>query len=285
MAEPDIAVITNCSAEHLEGLGDLMGVRQEEASIIEGLNPKGLLVVNGDDEQLLEAVSRYPGNRVTFGYGSHNDLYATDIECGFDGVHFRLNGRRGVFIPLLGQHTACNALAAIGVARRLGLSEDEIVGALGQAHGPDMRLQLMNVRGITILNDAYNANPASTQAAIGTICALPASGRRIAVLGDMRELGESADRFHREIGQFAAEKPLDLLVCVGEKARLIAEEARQTGLAANRVRHFADTSRAAAKLPGWLMQGDLVLLKASRAMRFETIAQAIGAAPAMRAAS
>jgi UDP-N-acetylmuramoyl-tripeptide--D-alanyl-D-alanine ligase len=283
MALPDIAVITNCSAEHLEGLGDLMGVRREEASIIEGLNPKGLLVVNGDDPQLLEAVSSYPGNRITFGYGSHNDLFATQITCDYTGVDFVLNGRRKVFIPLLGRHTACNALAAIAVARRLGLTEDEIVANLAHAHGPDMRLQLVNLRGVAVLNDAYNANPASMRAAIDTLCALEACGRRIAILGDMRELGESADRFHRELGDYAATRPLDELICVGEKAALIAESARHGGM--QNVRHLSETESAARSIPNWLRPGDLVLLKASRTLHFEAIAAAIGARETLKVAS
>src|SRR6266850_32444 len=131
MARPDIAVITNCSAEHLEGLGDLMGVRREEASIVEGLDEKsGLLVVNGDDQALLDAVRGYKGKRVTFGFDEKNDLFATDIECGLHGVRFKLNGRRSVYVPLLGRHTACNALAAIAVARRVGVSEEAIIESL-----------------------------------------------------------------------------------------------------------------------------------------------------------
>ncbi len=285
MALPDIAVITNCSAEHLEGLGDLMGVRQEEASIIEGLNPKGLLVVNGDDGELLERVSSYGGNRVTFGYGVTNDLYATEISCDYSGVDFLLNGRRKVYVPLLGRHTACNALAAIAVARRLGLSEDEIVENLSQAHGADMRLQLVRMRGLTVLNDAYNANPASMQAAIDTLCSLEACGRRIAILGDMRELGESTDRLHREVGEYAAARGLDVLICVGEKAALIGESAKQAGMVGDRVVHYADVGSAIGAIPSGLSSGDVVLLKASRAMRLEAIAQAIGACEGLRVAS
>jgi UDP-N-acetylmuramoyl-tripeptide--D-alanyl-D-alanine ligase len=285
MALPDTAVITNCSAEHLEGLGDLMGVRREEASIIEGLNPKGLLVVNGDDPQLLEAVGSYPGNRITFGFNSTNDLFATEITCDYRGVDFLLNGRRKVHVPLLGRHTACNALAAIAVARRLGLSEEEIVENLAQAHGPDMRLQLVNIRGLTVLNDAYNANPASMQAAIDTLCTLEACGRRIAILGDMRELGESTDRFHREVGVYAAAHPLDGLICIGEKAALMAESAKQAGMPADRVSHFPDTASAIGVIAKGLSSGDVVLLKASRAMHFEAVAQAIGTRDTLRVAS
>ncbi|MGE5610761.1 MAG: UDP-N-acetylmuramoyl-tripeptide--D-alanyl-D-alanine ligase, partial [Bacillota bacterium] len=287
IALPDMAVITNCSAEHLEGLGDLMGVRREEASIIEGLNPKGLLVVNGDDPQLLEAVSLYPGNRITFGLNTTNDLYATDIRCDFKGITFRLNGRREVSIPLLGRHVACNALAAIAVARRLGLTEDEIVANLASAHGPEMRLQLTTAGGVRVLNDAYNANPASMQAAIETLCSLETPGRRIAVVGDMRELGDTSDHFHREIGQFIAKHQIHVhhLFCIGEKASLIAESARKEGFPDDRVHSFANAAAACPSILDQIRPDDLVLLKGSRAMRLETVAQAVVERFSLKAAS
>jgi UDP-N-acetylmuramoyl-tripeptide--D-alanyl-D-alanine ligase len=200
-------------------------------------------------------------------------------------VDFMLNGRRPVFVPLLGRHVACNALAAIAVARRMGLSEQEIVGSLAEARGPDMRLQLLNIRGVSILNDAYNANPASMQAAIDTLCTLDTCGRRIAIIGDMRELGESADRFHRELGEFAASRPLDTIFCAGDKAAMIAESARHAGFPADNIIYFPNTASAANAVADYLVAGDLVLLKASRSMRFETIAQAIGARETLRAAS
>jgi UDP-N-acetylmuramoyl-tripeptide--D-alanyl-D-alanine ligase len=278
MATPDVAVLTNCSAEHLEYLGDLMGVRRENASIIKGLNPKGRLVVNGDDDALLAAVASYAGKRITFGFKPTNDLFATDVKCTDKGVTFHLNkSRRKVFVPMLGTHTAANALAAIGVGRAMGVDEDLIFQGLAEAAGPEMRLQLQKVHGVTMVNDAYNANPASMRAALDTIMNLPCRGRRIAVLGDMRELGQSSDRYHREIGEFAATCKLDLLACVGAKATLIAEAAQDAGMDESQVSHFTDAPAAAKAVPKWLRTGDLVLLKASRGIRLESVAQVIAA--------
>jgi UDP-N-acetylmuramoyl-tripeptide--D-alanyl-D-alanine ligase len=285
MAQPDVAVITNCSAEHLEGLGDLSGVRREEASIIEGLSADGLLVVNGDDRELLSLVANYPGKRVTFGRGSHNDLFAADIECDYAGVHFKLNGRTDVAIPLLGKHTAVNSLAAIAVARHLGLSDEEIVQGLATAHGPDMRLQLQNLRGITFLNDAYNANPASMKAAIETLLALQTGGRRIAVLADMREMGDASDELHREMGRYVGPLPLDLLICVGPQANLIAESAKEAGFPADQVSCYANTIAAATDVPHLLRLGDFVLLKGSRAMMLEQIPKSLGTPDLFRRAA
>jgi UDP-N-acetylmuramoyl-tripeptide--D-alanyl-D-alanine ligase len=274
MALPDVAVITMCSAEHLEFLGDLLGVRRENASIIDGLSPKGLLVVHGDDPQLLEAVGAYPRQRtVRFGFSTDNDLYASEVQCSQEGVRFRLNGRREVFVPLLGRHTACNSLAAIAVARRLGLDEEQIIAALASATGPEMRLQLQEVGPVQVLNDAYNANPASMKAAVDTLCTLPAR-RRVAVLGDMREMGQSAQRLHEEIGDYLAGCAVDLLVCVGQHAALIAAAAQRSGCTAI-IRCFADATTAAAAMPRLVRQGDLVLLKGSRAMHLEQIALAL----------
>jgi UDP-N-acetylmuramoyl-tripeptide--D-alanyl-D-alanine ligase len=276
MALPDIAIITNCGAEHLEGLDDLMGVRRENASIVSGLNPKGLLVVNGDDPDLLSAVNAYKGKRVTFGFNSTNDLFANDVRCDANGTRFCLNNsKREVYVPMLGKHTAANALAAIAVARRMGLTEEQIIESLAEAHGPEMRLQLQDISGVSLLNDAYNANPNSMRAALETVGALPVRGRRIAVLGDMRELGKSSDRYHREIGEFAATCKLDLLGCVGHQATLIAESAQKSGMATGAVCRFPDARAAANTVPGWLRDGDLVLLKASRSIHLELVAQAI----------
>lgn len=278
MALPDIAVITNCSAEHLQGLGDLLGVKRENASIVEGLSEqKGWLIVNGDDPELLKVLEHWKGRRITFGFGSHNDLFASDIQAGADGVRFTVNNnpKNSFRIPLLGRHTACNALAAIAVGRRLGLSEEEIAEGLAHATGPDMRLQLKPVGDVTVLNDAYNANPASMRAALETASALPVNGRRIAILGDMLELGRSSERFHREVGQFAGTLTFSAIVCVGTQAKLIMEEALAAGFSADHIRHFTDSASAAAQVPAWLAPGDLVLLKGSRGTKLERIAHSI----------
>ena len=275
MARPDIAVITNCSAEHLEFLGNLDGVRAENACIMHGLGPDGTLIVNGDDAALVAAVIGYRGEIIRFGFDPSNDVFATDVECDESGVRFKLDGHLPVSIPLLGHHNAANALAAIAVARRLRLSYEPILAGLATAKKPDMRLQLSDVNGVTLLNDAYNANPASMKAALETLQTLPTKGRRIAVVGDMKELGESSDQLHEEMGAFAAKSGIDTLVCVGKQAALIAGVARRVGMAQDRVQIFPDAQSAAAAFPAGLDIGDVVLLKASRGMHLEVVAEAI----------
>jgi UDP-N-acetylmuramoyl-tripeptide--D-alanyl-D-alanine ligase len=275
IAQPDIAVLTNCSAEHLEFLGDIPGVRRENAAIVEKLNPKGLLVVNGDDPELVAAVSQYTGKKITFGFNPTNDLFPTDIECDDQGVRFKMNGRLAVSVPLLGRHTIANSLAAIAVARKFLLPEETIVEGLAVARGPEMRLQLEQFNNITLLNDAYNANPASMKAALETLQSLSTQGRRVAVIGDMRELGQTSEKLHADVGAFAAGCGLDRLICVGPQSRFIAETARRIGMAEEKVQLFADSESAARDVPAMLASGDVVLLKGSRGIHLETVAKAI----------
>ncbi len=276
MALPDIAVITNCGAEHLAGLGDLDGVRRENAAIVDGLSPTGLLVVNGDDQALLDALGGYRGRMLTFGFNSTNDLFASDVRCDEKGVRFRLNNsRQEVFVPLLGRHNAANALAAIAVARRLAVPESVAYAGLAEATGAEMRLQLKRLPELTLLNDAYNANPDSMKAALETLAAFPATNRRVAILGDMLELGDASERFHRELGTFAAARRLDALICIGPSALAIADSARRAGMSSETIVHYPDAATAAGDVRRLLHPNDLVLLKASRGIHLETIAAAL----------
>jgi UDP-N-acetylmuramoyl-tripeptide--D-alanyl-D-alanine ligase len=282
MAKPDVGVITNCSAEHLEFLGDVMGVRRENSSLIEGIRPGGLLVVNGDDGDLLDAVRGFQGKTVTFGFLPSNDLFATDIELHADGTSFRLNNRSTrVWVPMLGKHSAANALAAIAVARRFGVDEAEAIAALAVSSKPEMRLQRYEVGRTSIINDAYNANPASMKAALETLVALEppgkSRGRRIAVLGDMREMGVSSDRLHRELGQQLAShaNDIDHAVCIGTQSQLTYDSALQHGYPKRHLHHFPDAPAAIPHVQDLVRSGDLVLIKASRGIKLERVAEAL----------
>jgi UDP-N-acetylmuramoyl-tripeptide--D-alanyl-D-alanine ligase len=277
IAQPDIAVITNCSAEHLEGLGDLAGVRRENASVIDGMNRSGLLIVNGDDAELLQAVSRFKGRRLSFGFSPRNDLWVSSIACSAEGIRFSINNEtQEWFVPMLGRHTAINALAAIAIGREMDLSDREIADNLKTARGPDMRLQLQEFGDIRVLNDAYNANPASMKAALQTLMSLPTPGRRIAVLGDMRELGDATEPCHREIGRFIGDECApNVLACVGVAARTIAQAAMDRDMDAHRVSAYPDAAAAALAIVPQLRPGDLILLKGSRTIGLEAIAKEI----------
>ena len=281
MAEPDIAVITNVGAEHLEFFGDLAGVIREEASIAVGLQRSGLLVVHGDNPGLLAAVITHNVPWTGFGWGNHNQARPTNVACTADGTTFDWTDgppgtTRAFFVPQLGRHTALNALAALILCRRLGVDLDLAAAALAGSSGPEMRLQVDRVGGLTVVNDAYNANPSSVAAALDAIRDLPAVGRRVAVLGDMLEMGDAAAAGHADVGRLAAASGLVALVCVGPLSAGIAAAATAAGLAD--VTHVATTAEAVSVVPPMLRSDDLVLLKASRGIGLEKVAEAIHAA-------
>lgn len=276
IAQPDIAVITSIGAEHLEGFGDMAGVVREEVSILEGLLCNGLLLVNGDHVELLAAVDGWRGRKKTFGLKEGNDYRATDIVCSDKGVLFRVNGQGAdIFVPMLGRHSACNALVAVAIAQVMGVEERYWLSSLAVAATPEMRMQKLNFGPITVINDAYNANPTSMEAGLLTLRDLPAAGRRVAVLGDMKELGPASDELHRQIGDCAATLGLDLLVTVGASAKLIGQSVVAAGMPASRVVHFDQALAAADPVAQMLTAGDLVLLKGSRTMKLESIASRI----------
>jgi UDP-N-acetylmuramoyl-tripeptide--D-alanyl-D-alanine ligase len=278
MSLPDIAVITNCSAEHLEGLGDVAGVRRENADVIHGLGSRSTLIVNGDDLGLLEAVSSCSAKKITFGTTPGCDLVAGDISTDSTGTRFRLNGtQHPLSVPLIGAHNALNALAAVAVGRRLGLTEGQIAEGLRNASGPEMRMQLRDIAGVHLLNDAYNANPASMRAALETIRVMRLGQRKIAVLGEMLELGAAHVEHHRDIGAMLPGCGFDRVACVGAGGKVIADAAEQSGFPPSRIARFENSKSCAEILPTWLVDGDLVLLKGSRGVHLELVADAIAA--------
>ncbi len=276
MAEPQIAAIISIGAEHLEGFGDLDGVRREEVSLVNGLRPDGLLIANGDDAKLLELVRSRTHKLITFGFRPDNDLAATSVRCSLDGIHFRVSGSDNEFhLPLPGRHNASNALVAIAIGREFGMTDSAIGDALAACSRPEMRMQLVRVNGVTILNDAYNANPASMHAALRTLADADVPGRRFAILGEMRELGVSSQSLHEEIGRTAAGAGLSVLVCVAGHARAIADAAIAAGMPLDSVRFAADAAAAAQLAPQLIQPGDTVLLKGSRGVKLELVANAL----------
>lgn len=272
IAEPDVAVITNAGPEHLEFLHDLDGVRRENAAIASSMPAGGCLIINGDDRALVAACGGFAGRKVTFGLDKKNDLWADEVSCDFGGVGFRVNGSRlRVQVPLLGRHVASNALAAIAVARRFGVTDEQMLAGLREATGPAMRLEPIEMGGIRFLNDAYNANPASVLAALETLNDLPHPGRKIAVLGDMLELGAGSDDFHREAGRQVMRCRIDALYCVGPLGALIAAGAVRAGMSSQAVEAFADATQAGHALRERLRPEDLVLLKGSRGVGLERV--------------
>ena len=278
MIQPQIGIITSIGREHLEFFGDVAGVAQEEGWLAELLPADGRLFINGDSEWT-EGIARRSRAKVTrVGLGSGNDWRASDLRMDQQGMRFQVAAPKvelvGEYrIRLLGRHQVVNALFALAVGAELGLSRQEIEQGLAECKPAKMRLELWNWNGICVMNDAYNANADSMQAALQTLREMPCAGRRVAVLGDMAELGEQSDAAHEEIGRLAAELNVNQLFAIGNRAGLMANAARAAGLQG--VAEFADPGTAAVgAVKEFLKAGDVMLLKASRATRLERLAEA-----------
>ncbi len=274
VAQPDIAVITSVGMEHLEFFGDLAGVAREEASLVRHVAHGAVLFMPNDSPELVEALRMSRISRFTVGYGGTGaELEATEIVEKPEGVEFSLNGRRRFTVPLLGRHNVINSLLAIGVARRMGLDDELISQGLLRLKPAPMRLQSQRMGEHIVINDAYNANPTSVTSALEVLARFPAGRRRrVAILGDMLELGAASETCHREIGRCVAQHQIDLLVAVGPQMRLAAEEAQRQGVASKQ----ADSpGQAGALLKGLLKGDELILLKGSRGMRMEDALKAL----------
>jgi UDP-N-acetylmuramyl pentapeptide synthase len=219
------------------------------------------------------------------GFAAGNDWRAHGLRLDKQSVRFRVDGPGADFageyrINVLGRHQVVNALFAIAVGKELGLSRAEVAQGLAECRPPKMRLELWEAGGVRVLDDAYNANADSVGAALQTLQELPCKGRRVAVLGDMAELGAHSEAAHAEVGRRAAELGVAQLFAVGKMAPVMARAARDAGL--NRVFEFTDVETAAAAVKSFVKSGDLVLLKASRATRLERIGDALRAGEAAR---
>jgi UDP-N-acetylmuramoyl-tripeptide--D-alanyl-D-alanine ligase len=285
MIRPNHGVITCIGREHLEFFGDVAGVAREEGCLAEVLPADGKLFVNGDDEWAGRLMERTRAAVIRVGFAASNDWCARGLRLDKQGVRFQVDGPRADFagdyrIHLLGRHQVVNALFAIAIGIELGLSRAEVARGLAQCGQPKMRLELWEHDGVRVLDDTYNANADSVIAALQTLRELPCKGRRMAVLGDMAELGAHGEAAHEEIGRRAAELGVGQLFAVGKMAPVVARGARDAGL--NRVFEFADLETAAAAVKSFVKSGDVVLLKASRATRLERIAEVLRAGSAAR---
>ena len=266
---PDVAAITNVAPAHLASFRSLDEVADAKAEILEGLQPSGTFVANADDSRVAAIAKRWPGRVVRFGrFAGGTDVVADRFERGQGETRFRLRTpteETSIVLPLPGTHQAVNFLAASAIALTAGASASDCAAAApGLGPSPHRGEFRRHSSGALLYDDSYNANPASLRAALDTLADFPAT-RRIAVLGDMRELGEDEDTWHRELGKYAAER-VDRLICVGELARWYAEEAVDRGFPKPAIDCVATAEEAAKLLDGNLREGDAVLFKGSRAL-------------------
>ena len=271
VARPDIGIVTCVAPAHLEGLGSVAGVAREKAALPQGLPEDGLCILNGDDAACRAMAE---GTRATVQFTSVSravDWFATDVRFHALGTTFRLRGERPVTLPRLGTHNVYNALAVIAAATHLGVAEEDVLQALASVPSAARRLEPKCRAGVTIFDDTYNMNPQSARVALQAMAGLSGPGRRIAVFGEMLELGAAGEALHRELGAEIVRTRQDLLVCLGDGARPIADGAIAAGMTANRVLLVPDIDAAFAALTGELREGDRVLCKASRRVALDRL--------------
>ncbi len=281
IAGPTIGLITNIGPDHLEFFGTLEASAAAKGELLDQLPYDGAAVLNADDRFFHNLASRARCPVVSFGLSMSAQVRAEDVAMDpRRGTTFQLilPGRaRGVPVTLrvYGSHNLSNALAAAAVGYVLGLSGPMIARGLARFKPATMRSQVLRVGGLRVINDCYNANPASMKAAIGLLHELGAGARTIAVLGDMLELGPNAPEWHREVGGYVAQQGIQYLIACGALGQGIAEGARGAGMAADRVQEATDAEAAAHLLTTLLRDGDVLLLKGSRGMRMEQILEAL----------
>jgi len=279
MIQPRFGVITTIGREHLEFFGDVAGVAQEEGSLGEALLGDGKLFLNGDNEWADRLAARTKATVIRVGLNAGNSWRAQAVQMRAQCMTFRVDAPDVAYsgnyrVNLLGRHQVTNALFAIAMGAELGLSREEIMRGLEACEPPKMRMQFWETsNGVRVLDDAYNANADSMAAALQVLQELACKGRRIAVLGDMAELGAQRESAHLEVGRLAASAGVDHLVAVGAMAAALAKGARDAGL--NRVLEIAEVEAAGGALKKFLKPGDVVLLKASRSTRLERVAAAL----------
>lgn len=271
IAAPDAAIITNIGVAHIEFMGSREAIATEKGALAEAIDPQGTVILNADDP-FSEGIAARTRARVVLAGTTGGTVRAIEIRQSAEGSEFTIvegAHRCRAQLPVAGLHMVQNALLAVAAGRAFGLSIEECAGGLAAAPLTKARLQIKQIGGVQFLDDSYNANPDSMKAALRTLVELDAEGKRIAVLGEMRELGTESERGHREVGETAATLGLDQLITIGDVAKLIAEGARTGGL--DKVWSAQSTAEAAKLLGEVAEPGDLVLIKGSRAARTEEV--------------
>ena len=274
VVKPTIGIVINVTETHIELLGSIENIALAKSEMVTSIKRGGLVVLNADDPNVLAMKDKAAkGVKVlTFGIDHEADLQAFDMETNSTTTTFKVRGiaKYTFKINLLGRHNVLNALAAICAALESGLSCEDIQAGFEELETTAMRFQVINRDSLTIINDAYNAAPASMRVSIKTTADL-AKGRKIAVLGDMLELGHISEEAHREVGREVADADFDFLITLGTLAKFIADGARGAGLEAERVLSFDNHEDAAEALKSIIQSGDTILFKASRGMKLEKV--------------
>lgn len=280
IAKPNIAVITNVGTAHIGNLGSRENILKAKLEIIDGMQSGGTLIINNDNDLLHEwQKNRKDINILTYGVENESDIEGHDIRLNESGSEFiacykKENINEKIKVPVSGMHFVYNALCAISVGKKLGISMDNIKKGIESFELSKNRMEILKKDGITIINDCYNANYDSMKAAIETIARIEGK-RKIAILGDMLELGEYSEKLHSKVGEEVAKNNIDILITVGEEAKNIAKSAGNHSMEASNI-HICDKNEEAITLINQIKQSeDIVLIKASNAMKFIDIVNSL----------
>ncbi|MBZ5593368.1 MAG: UDP-N-acetylmuramoyl-tripeptide--D-alanyl-D-alanine ligase [Acidobacteriia bacterium] len=267
MARPDVGVVTNVGFAHVEAFGSIEAVAMAKRELIEELPADGTAVLNADDRRVAGFREIHRGSVVTFGFSEGADVRAEAVELGTAPVKFSYGGIR-FESPLVGRHGVLNVLAGLAVAKVFEIPPGRLREAVSTLAPGKMRGERLERNGIVIWNDSYNSNPEAARAMVDVLRETPAR-RRIAVLGEMLELGQSAEPLHRDIGKYVAAQGIDVLLGIRGAARFTVEEAVRAGLSESAAYFFEDPEAAGDFLRGFVHEGDVVLFKGSRGVRVE----------------
>ncbi len=281
IAKPDTAVITNIGVSHIEHLGSREGIKQAKFEILEGLQMDGTVILNGDDDLLWGARGEMEYETLYYGIENPNcDLVAYGIESYSDSSTFfcRIDGVEYPFVVSVpGMHHVYNALAAILVGLRYNVPVEDIQKGVRQFAPSGLRQTVIELPNYRIIRDCYNASPDSMRSGLSVLTLMETDGRRVACLADMLELGNVSESAHREVGKLVAEYQVDCLWTIGKEAHFIAEGAKDAGMNPESIYEFENNQTLSEQLPNLLKKDDVILVKGSRGMRLEEIADAIAA--------
>jgi UDP-N-acetylmuramoyl-tripeptide--D-alanyl-D-alanine ligase len=269
IAQPDIGVVTNVAAVHLEFFDSLAGIARAKYELIESLPASGTAVLNADDQYVSQFGRDFKGKVLLYGTRAMADVRAENVRSkGAEGTEFGVvvgDAHEPATLPLVGEHNVLNALAAVAVGLQSGLKLSQAVAALATLAPGDKRGQVLHIGNITVINDCYNSNPKALEAMVDALASMPAK-RRVVVAGEMLELGSAGEEMHRSAGQHIAEKKIDVLVGVRGLAEAMVGASRQAGV---RAEFLTSPEEAGEWLARETQDGDVVLLKASRGVKLE----------------
>ena len=280
MAEPDVGLITNIQKVHLEGMGSLERLKEEKGELFRKMRRDGTILVNQDDPRVIELARDYPGQKITFGIEHPAEVMAKEIRLrGAEGTSFTLILEEEVMeihLRLLGRQFVPNALCAMAIACLFGVEVKQAKEAIESLQPFPMRMEVVSLKGgKTLINDAYNANPYSMELALETLVEVKGKGRAIAVLGDMLELGSFTREAHEQLGEKVSELSIDFLLALGEEAPIVVESAIRHGFPMERAKVMESYSEAVFQLRQMIQSGDWILVKGSRRMGMERIAESL----------